>query len=75
MSETDWGAMQENVLFDKWDAKGLQENRLYGGLICENIVQAVARDVLLSGMLEAEKIGFVIILTIHDEVVCESPLE
>lgn len=75
MSETDWGAMQENVLFDKWDAKGLQENRLYGGLICENVVQAVARDILLNGMLEAEKIGFVIIMTIHDEVVGESPLE
>lgn len=74
MSETDWGAMQENVLFDKWDAKGLQENRLYGGLICENVVQAVARDILLNGMLEAEKIGFVIIMTIHDEVVGESPL-
>ena len=75
MSETDWGAMQENVLFDKWDAKGLQENRLYGGLICENVVQAVARDILLNGMLEAEKIGFVIIMTIHDEVVGESPIE
>ncbi len=75
MSETDWGAMQENVLFDKWDAKGLQENRLYGGLICENIVQAVARDLLLNGMLEAEKIGFIVIMTIHDEVVAESKLD
>ncbi len=74
MSETDWGAMQENVLFDKWDAKGLQENRLYGGLICENVVQAVARDILLNGMLEAEKIGFIVIMTIHDEVVAESKL-
>ena len=74
MSETDWGAMQENVLFDKWDAKGLQVNRLYGGLICENIVQAVARDILLNGGLEAEKMGFTVILTIHDEWVCESPL-
>ena len=75
MSETDWGAMQENVLFDKWDAKGLQVNRLYGGLICENIVQAVARDILLNGMLEAEKIGFIVIMTIHDEVVAESKLD
>ena len=74
MSETDWGAMQENVLFDKWDAKGLQVNRLYGGLICENIVQAVARDILLNGGLEAEKMGFTVILTIHDEWVMESPI-
>jgi DNA polymerase bacteriophage-type len=74
MSETSWGAMQENVLFDKWDAKGLQENRLYGGLICENVVQAVARDILLNGGLEAEKLGFIMIMTIHDEWVAESPI-
>jgi DNA polymerase len=74
MSETDWGAMQENVLFDKWDAKGLQENRLYGGLICENVVQAVARDILLNGGLEAEKMGFLAVMTIHDEWVMESPI-
>ena len=74
MSETDWGAMQENVLFDKWDAKGLQVNRLYGGLICENVVQAVARDILLNGGLEAEKMGFLAVMTIHDEWVMESPI-
>ncbi len=45
--------------------------RLYGGLICENVVQAVARDILLNGMIEAEKMGFILIMTIHDEAVVE----
>lgn len=68
-----WGKMSEGVSYHAWDAKGCQLKRLYGGLLCENVVQAVARDVLVNGMLEAEKIGFLIVMTIHDEVVGESP--
>jgi len=72
---TDWGQIRDGVSYHAWDAKGCQIKRLYGGLLCENVVQAVARDVLLNGMLEAEKIGFLIIMTIHDEVVGESAKE
>jgi DNA polymerase len=72
---TDWGATREGVSYESWDEKGLNMKRLYGGLLCENVVQAVARDLLLAGMLEAEKAGFKIILTIHDEIVCESSLD
>lgn len=70
---TEWGAIREGVSYESWDAKGLQLKRLYGGLICENIVQAVARDILFNGMLEAEKVGFEIVMTIHDEIVGETP--
>jgi DNA polymerase len=72
---TDWGATREGVSYESWDEKGLNMKRLYGGLLCENVVQAVARDILLNGMQEAEKMGFSIIMTIHDEVVGESPLD
>jgi DNA polymerase len=72
---TDWGKKREGVSYHAWDAKGCQLKRLYGGLLCENVVQAVARDVLLNGMLEAEKVGFIIVMTIHDEVVGESPID
>jgi len=69
-----WGKVQEGVSYHAWDAKGCQVKRLYGGLLCENVVQAVARDILLEGMLNAEKTGFVVIMTIHDEVVGESDI-
>lgn len=67
-----WGGpARKQVSYEAWDKKGKQIKRLYGGLICENVVQAVARDILLNGMLEAEKDGFKIIMTIHDEIVAE----
>ena len=72
---TDWGATREGVSYESWDEKGLNMKRLYGGLLCENVVQAVARDILLNGMIEAEKMGFTVIMTVHDEVVVESPLD
>jgi hypothetical protein len=72
MEETSWGEIREGVSYEGWDEKGAQDKRLYGGLICENVVQAVARDILLNGMMEAEKMGFLLIMTIHDEAVGES---
>jgi len=44
-----------------------------GGKWIENLVQALARDVLAYGMLEARKEGFATCLTIHDELICEQP--
>jgi hypothetical protein len=72
MEPPPWGGpARKQVSYEAWDKKGCQQKRLYGGIICENVVQAVARDILLNGMLEAEKDGFKIIMTIHDEIVSE----
>lgn len=50
-----------------------QEDQLYGGKLTNNIVQGLCRDVLVNGMLNAERAGLPVILSVHDEVVCEVP--
>ncbi len=47
----------------------------YGGKIVENITQAVARDVLAYSMPTIEEAGYNICLTVHDEVISETPDE
>ena len=42
----------------------------HGGKIVENLVQAVARDLLVSGLLNAQAAGFEIVGHVHDEIIC-----
>ena len=43
----------------------------YGGKLVENIVQAIARDLLCSAIESIEKENFKIVMHVHDEVVIE----
>ena len=55
------------VVGNKWD-----KIESYGGKFVENIVQAIARDILAEAMMRLEKKGFNIVMHIHDEVAIES---
>ena len=46
----------------------------YGGKFTENIVQAIARDLLAYSMLKLNKNKFNIVMHVHDEAACEIPV-
>lgn len=47
----------------------------YGGKLCENIVQAIARDLLGWALMQVEKAGFKVDFHVHDEMIAEIPLD
>lgn len=46
---------------------------LYGGSQTAHVVSGIAREVLCDAMLDAEAAGYPLVLTIHDELLCEVP--
>ena len=47
----------------------------YGPKFIENIIQGIARDVLVEAMHRLLKAGYKIVMHIHDEVVVEAPMD
>ena len=56
-----------NQTTKKWE-----KIRTYGGKLTENVVQAIARDVLGNVIIRAEESGLNIVFHIHDEIVVEA---
>ena len=60
--------MGVNQYTRKWERIGT-----YGPKLFENLCQAVARDVLAHGMTLAEKRGYEVVMSVHDELLTEVP--
>jgi DNA polymerase len=50
----------------------MQNVRAWGGLLVENVVQALARDIMVCAMHKCETAGLPVVLTVHDEIICEA---
>lgn len=69
---------KKRTLKDQISYMGKQQNgngwhRIFshGGKFIENIVQAIARDILREGIMRAIKFGFNVIGHVHDEIICQ----
>lgn len=56
-----------------WKMGQWRKIHAYGGLLTENVVQASARDLLVHGLFNCEAAGLPVVLTVHDEAVCDVP--
>lgn len=71
MDETPWGEEKPG-----WTYQAQKNGRwitvnAYGGLLTENVVQALARDLLVAAMAQCEQNGMPVVLTVHDEIIAE----
>ena len=68
-----WGEMRDSAMAYSVDGftKSWRQRSLYGGLLTENIVQALARDLMMESLLRVEKHEYEPLFSVHDEVVSE----
>lgn len=71
------GSTYERIRHTVWfwgvdpDKKIWTERAMYGGLLTENAVQAIARDIMVDAMFRGEEAGYELVLTVHDELLAE----
>jgi len=53
----------------------MRDFAIWGGVLTENMSQALARDIFSDMMLRVVAAGYPVILHVHDEMVCEVPEE
>ena len=70
-TENKWG--EQSIRYKGMDQTTKQWTYVdtYGGKLTENIIQAIARDLLADSMLRVDAAGFDIVMHVHDEVVVE----
>lgn len=71
LSQNKWGHESIKYKGVNQDTKQWGWVDTYGGKLSENIIQAIARDLLAEGMRRVDAAGFDIVMHVHDEVVCD----
>lgn len=73
--DSPWGR-RDQVFYRGVDSKTKQFTNIktYGGKLVENIVQAVARDIMAWSMLRLESRGYNVTMSVHDEIIAEEPV-
>lgn len=72
--ETPWGEKKWTVGYHSTESQSGKWMRFhaYGGLLTENVVQSLCRDLMGAAMLRVEATGkYKVVLTVHDELVAE----
>lgn len=74
-TDSPWGIRDQLTYMGRDNKRGGAWGRIstYGGMLTENVVQAISRDLMVEGMIRVEQAGYPIILTVHDEIVAEPP--
>jgi len=57
---------------DQFSRKWVRQHT-HGGKMFENLCQAIARDVMAANMPAIEAAGYATILSVHDELITETP--
>ena len=74
--KTPWGEIRPTITYEGYDNKEQPGKKFWTrvathpGKITENIVQAIARDLLAVGLVRAKEVGLDVRLHVHDEIVC-----
>jgi len=76
---TPWGKQVFKLTYEAWNSdykkgpQGWVRLDTYGGKLCENVVQATARDLLAYALKNVEAAGYPVVLHVHDEIVSQVP--
>jgi len=75
--QTPWGLKDRCLSYmspDNASRKWLRKES-YGGLVVENITQAIARDALAESLILLDTMGYTTVMHVHDEVLAEEDMD